>query len=224
MRLSFITPILFSIVCLGLLDCHTRNTKESDLESQKTGTIRTIVFHADSGVSYKHRVALVRNLAKNLGLPVLTGGYPGLHIRVWAWDSTNTKWVIDLKKSFADTSCTVLSYTGGKKDTINYIYIHEQKNVRPKSSWTDFFNSLEKLHIPEMRKTNLFKDRESGFTTMSYVVFEIDEPNQYRLVEYPDPLFFRKEDEACNSIDEFFRYFNKEMGTSIYDAQGATNE
>jgi hypothetical protein len=40
-----------------------------------------------------------------------------------------------------------------------------------------------------MEKRTLPKDREFSFTSMTYVQFEIDESNEYRYIEYPDPFF-----------------------------------
>jgi hypothetical protein len=83
---------------------------------------------------------------------------------------------------------------------------------------------LEKYHIPEMEKRTLPKGRGYSFTSMTYVQFEIDEPNEYRFIEYPDTLFFRNEDKTSKVVDEFLRYFNTEMGTAIYDAGKVAND
>jgi hypothetical protein len=215
--------MVFAAICSAILACHGHLSKTSAAEAVEPGTLKVIVYHETPGLSFKDKVGFKRNLAHNLGLPVLTGGYSGLHLRVWARDSTNTTWVIDLRKTSKGCGCTILSYTGRMKDTIYYIYIHEQRDVKPKSDWVNFFNKLEKYHIPEMEKRTLPKDREFSFTSMTYVQFEIDEPNEYRYIEYPDPIFFRNEDKTSKNIDEFFRYFNAEMGTTIYDTGNYEN-
>lgn len=213
-----ICSIVFAAICSVFSACNDHLSRTSPAEIAEPGTLKVIVYHEPPDLSYKDKVGFQRNLARNLGLPILTGGYRGLHIRVWALDSTSTTWVIDLKKSRTGCSCIVLSYTGRMKDSVYYIYLHEQRDVKPKSDWVDFFSGLEKYHIPDMEKRTLAKDREDSFTSMTYVIFEIDEPNEYRYVQYPDPLFFRNEDKTSKMIDEFFRYFNAEMGTTIYDA------
>ena len=198
-----------------LWGCNGGNTKIAARDTVEPGTIRVIPYHADLNITYKDKVGTMREWANNLGLPVMTGDYHGLHLRVWAWDSSNAKWVIDLMMRSGSGTCTVLSYTGRRVDSaFGYIYVHEQRKVVPQSGWTSFFNTLRRFHIPEMNEEKLSKD-QLDFTELPYVWFEIDEPSQYHFVEYPDPFYFRKVDTACASIAEFFIYFNKEMVTKI---------
>ena len=207
--------ILVAAYWVFFLACQTSGPKPPKAETLEPGTTKIITYHADSGVSLKKRVPYIMNFAKNLGLPVLTGGYHGLYVRVWAWDSSNTKWVIDLRRNRTGSACTIISYTTRVKDSVGYIYIHEQRDVSPKSGWVDFQRALQDFHIPEMEMDKLSQERKTQFTSMSYVLFEIDQPNEYRFIEYPDPLFFSNEDPACKRVAQFFTYFNKEMGTNI---------
>jgi hypothetical protein len=214
--------MVFTAIC-ALLSCRRSVSDESKARTPDPGTIKVILYHEAPGVSYKDKVGFKRNLAYYLGLPLLTGGYRGLRVRVWVRDSTDTTWVIDIKKNSAQCGCTILSYTVRKMDSLYYIDLHQQKEYRPKSGWIDFFNELVKYHVPEMEEKTLPEDREASFTSMTYVQFEIDEPNEYHYVEYPDPLLFENEDKASKIIDEFFRYFNQEMGTTIYDSRELHN-
>jgi hypothetical protein len=61
--------IVFATTCFVLLACHNRNSKAPALGLPEPGTIKIVIYHEDSGVSYKHKVGYLRNLAKNLGLP-----------------------------------------------------------------------------------------------------------------------------------------------------------
>lgn len=226
MELRGVYRAAFVAACIFMLfACTNSSHKNASQNSPKPepGTIRVITYRADSEVSYKNKVPYLRTMAKNLGLPILIGGYPGLYMRVWAWDSTNTKWVIDLRKSSTGNACLILSYTEGVKDTAFYIYVHEEKQVVPRSGWPEFFSTLGKFHIPKMEKEKVARDHKDEFTSLAYVQFEVDEPNQYLYVEYPDPSYFRKEDTACALIYGFFEYFNKEMGTNIYEIGKTTN-
>jgi hypothetical protein len=209
---------------LFFLACQTSSRQPPEAATVEPGTIKVITYHADSGVSFKQRVPFLMNLAKNLGLPVLTGGYPGLYVRVWAWDSSNTKWVINFSQIRSRSACNVLSYTTWTKGSITYIYIHEQRDVSPKSGWANFQCKLHEFNIPEMEMDKLSHERKAQFTSMSYVLFEIDQLNEYRLIEYPDPLLFLREDDACKKVNEFFKFFNSEMGTNIYDIGKVIND
>ena len=225
MRSRSISLIVLAAIYSVCWACHNRTSASPAAEVAEPGTLKIIVYHEEPGVSYKDRVGTIRNIARNLGLPVLTGGYRGLHVRIWVRDSTKMNWVIDLRKSpRGGSGCTILSYTSRRKDTIQYVYLHEQRDVKPRSGWVNFFDGLQKYHISEMDKGALPNDRESSFTSMDYAVFEIDEPNEYRFVEYPDPLFFRNENKTSKMIDDFFRYFNSEMGTTIYDSGKYAND
>ena len=206
-------PVMVAAVLF--LACQESSRKPPAAEVLEPGTIKIITYHADSSISFKSKVPFIMNLARNLGLPVLTGGYRGLYIRVWAWDSSDVKWVIDLKQNRRGNSCTMLSYTTRSKDSIAHIYVHEQREVSPRSGWPDFMRKLHEFHIPEMEADKLSNERKTQFTSMSYVLFEIDQEFEYRYIGYPDPAFFSKEDSACKMVNGFFQYFNSEMGTHI---------
>jgi len=161
----------------------------------------------------------MRNMAKNLGLPVLIGGFQGLYVRLWSWDSTGDKYVIDIRRTRSDSSCTITCYSGKNHDTVSYLYICDKNNVTPQSGWTAFFNCLEKFSIPKMPIDNISKEEKSDFTDLHYLLFEVDQPYQYRYLEYPDPVYFIKEDSTSANLYAFLKYFNKEMKTHIYNVE-----
>ena len=104
------------------------------------------------------------------------------------------------------------------------IYIHDRIILMPKSGWINFFDSLGILNIPEMPSAKLSWEQRERYTSMEYVEFEIDQPNQYRFFKYLDPFYFRNEDSASAKVYEFLKYFNKEMGTHIYNVEKRSND
>jgi hypothetical protein len=154
-----------------------------------------------------------------MGLPLLIGGYQGLFIRIWAWDFGEFKYVIDIRSSPVDSECSIISFKAIKKDTSQYIYIRDRKKVTPKSGWANFFDSLRIFDISEMQSSKLSVEQKGRYTSMEYIQFEIDQPNQYRFFEYLDPMEFKGEDSASKKAYEFIKYFNREMDTHIYDVE-----
>jgi len=206
-------------LALFMLSCNSHREIHPAPDSTEFRKGKVIRFHQDSVVSYKNKVAVMRNIAKNLGLHVLIGGYQGLYMRIWAWDSRNKSYVIDLKRSSSGSACSVLFFTGTRHDSVSYLSIDGKINVTPESGWAFFFKSLEKFDMPEMPIEKLSKEQKYGFSGLRYVQIEVDQPNQYRYLEYADPFYFRKEDSASEKIFQFIMYFNKEMNAHIYDVE-----
>jgi len=158
----------------------------------------------------------LRNFAKNLGLPVLLGGYDGLYIRIWAWDFGENMYVIDLVKGPQKNECSIISFVPVIKDSISYILVHERKKVIPISGWNNFFDSLGKYDIITA-KSGKYKELKIRFTSMENIQFEVDQPNQYRYYKCLDPYYYKDEDTTSAKIYAFLQYFNQEMKTDIYD-------
>jgi len=213
-KLRHYTKIISAYLFL-LQACQSSSHKQSVADTLEPGTIRIVSFQRDSTVSAKGIVPRAMNFAKHLGLRELTGRYPGLYIRIWAWDSSNTQWIIDLKKNRTGSACSIMSYTTGEKDGIEHIYIHDQRQVSPKAGWEIFYQTLQKFNIPEMPSDKLSVEEKTDYTSLNFVRFEIDQPNGYRLIEYPDPAIFSKQDSACRLVNEFFLYFNDQMSTHL---------
>jgi hypothetical protein len=199
-----------------VLSSACRQSTQTSVPAQtvEPGTLKILTFHSDSSIPYKKRVPFINNIAKNIGLPILSGGYLGSYMRIWGWDSSGKKWVVDLSRNHTDTVCDLLSYTMGTKDGNDYVYIHEQQRVVPRSGWIKFLRCIDSFNIPLLPPDRLPRERKQ-MTSISYVLFEIDQPNEYRFVEYPDPAYFAKEDLSCKVVAEFIEYFNSEMGTNI---------
>ena len=210
---------LLVIICLILLSCNAHKQNDSHTGNAVIQKERIILYHEDSSISSKDKVPYLRNFAKNLGIPVLLGGYKGLYIRIWAWDFEDNKYIIDINESSSGNACSIISFIPKRKDTGSYIIVLEKRSVTPQSGWKDFFRSLEKYRLPEIKSEKLSKEQKTRFTSMEYILFEIDQPDQYRFYEYPDPFYFKDEDTASANIYNFLKFFNKEMKTNVCDIE-----
>ncbi|HVW63283.1 MAG TPA: hypothetical protein VHC48_24700, partial [Puia sp.] len=71
-------------VILCLMSCG--NHDKTDRHTDSTGYKNLILYREDTPIGRKEKVLFLRNVARTLHLPVLTGGFQGLYIRIWAWD------------------------------------------------------------------------------------------------------------------------------------------
>jgi len=203
--------------CLLLLSCNLH--KGADQLADSTVISKVRLYKGSFTIQHKDTVSFLRNFAQNLDLPILIGGFQGLYIRIWAWDFGADRYVIDIKKTISGNSCSIISFAVKKKDSSMYIFIHEKKSLVPQSGWVAFFDSLGKYNVPEMKTATLSTEQKGRLTSMEYIQFEIDQPDQYRFFEYLDPFIFRNEDAASQKVYSFLKYFNREMGTHIYNVE-----
>jgi hypothetical protein len=94
------------------------------------------------------------------------------------------------------------------------------KNLRPRSGWTAFFDSLKRYKIPSLNSGKPFKQQKEGLTGMIYVEFEVASNGKYRFYTYLEPGFYKDEDAGANDVYRFLRYFHKEMNLQVYYLDG----
>lgn len=210
--ITFFPPLLILFI---LASCNSESASAINMDSTYSLTGKVIVFQGDSNVKYEDNIGSLRTIASNLGIPVLTGGYRGSYIRIWAWDFGEDKFVIDIKRYKRDTTCTIIDFTPVRKKATSYIVIHQKKNITPASGWTKFFDSLDR--VIKMPSAKLTIEQRTNGSASEWIEFEIDQLDEYRFIKFLEPFEFRNEDSTSAKIYSFLTFFNKEMGTNIYD-------
>jgi hypothetical protein len=178
-----------------------------------------ILYREDTPIGRKEKVLFLRNVARTLHLPVLTGGFQGLYIRIWAWDPGENRYIIDIKKSAKGNAASIVAFLPTKKDSSDYILINERRDLTPGSGWNNFFDTVEKYNIAGLGNPKLSVGQLTRYTEMEHIQVEIDQPDRYQLYEYPEPASFKNEDSVSAKIFKFIRYLNKEMKTNIYSVE-----
>jgi len=206
--IKILLPMLLLVV---FVSCKNQNGK-SDINKKKE-----IRYSEDSTVKGSRTTPYLRNLATLMTLSsIANGGAGNLYVRIWIWDDKG-KYVINISDSTVAKNCSIIQFHGKKKDGVDYIVIdNEWSQLKPKSGWKNFFDSLNYYHIPDLESGTVQKREKEFLDHASYIQFEIAKPQQYRFYEYLEPSYYRFVDAESNNVYRFLKYFNDQMGVEVY--------
>jgi hypothetical protein len=178
---------------------------------------RMIRYQVDSSVHHTRQQLLLWDIAKVMGLPSISHGSAGMYIRIWLWDF-GPRYVLNIIDDGTKKECSIVSWNSKIIDSVGYIVIHDEwKDLKPKSGWSHFFDSLNKFGIPTLTSGKPYPEHKKYLTEMSYVQFEIAQPGKYRYYEYLQPDMYRKVEVGSKKVHDFLKYFNEQMNVHIYD-------
>jgi hypothetical protein len=209
-----ITAFLFAI---GLSFCKESARKiKRPANVTMAGSDTMILYKEDSSIKGSRKSLFLENIAQLMGLPPLLEMTDSFHIRIWLWNS-KPNFAIDIKCKKNVITGNVLGFKVVKLDSGEYIQISYRRNgIYAKSGTPSFLQSLKKFNVLDNRSTTTFTSVSTALTGMSYVQFEIAQPDQYRYYEVLEPSFYRFVDKTSGDIDQFLKLLNEEFNIDVY--------
>jgi hypothetical protein len=190
--------------------------------------VEFVIDLPDTSITHRPDIVydITQQLAKGLALNKLENGCDSFELRLWANCSvTNGGQVFVIKKTDSTWTCLNYFYVRSSKQyqkyyskpwitryTVDSFWV---KQRHPKTSWENFFKSIQEQNIYELRAQREIKGWKNIVTDGKEFEIEYATRNLYRFYDYHCPDIYEDTFIECRQMTNILDIFNKEFGLTI---------
>jgi hypothetical protein len=178
----------------------TTNNDTSNIKKDIPKNKRTTKFHS-----------IKEQIEHKIGINSMEDGFDEMEIRIWFANSSLREQLIDLQKINTTWHANIYTLVYNYDSNNALVSINKSiKQIKPKSGWNYFIDSLTKLKLLILPDMSAIKGYQLGFDGRSVTV-EVATPNLYRIYSYWEPGE-KSEFWQARNIEFISKFLEKEFG------------